>query len=101
MSRRPPGLDASRRPRDLLEGVAREQRLRRQPLQRDRRVRVHPTPARPGWMTWSRYGVVTGEVAQAGSAPGQSRTGDLSLRRRLLYPLSYWGEACVKLAEPA
>ncbi len=24
-------------------------------------------------------------------APGQSRTGDLSLRRRLLYPLSYWG----------
>lgn len=25
------------------------------------------------------------------SAPGQSRTGDLSLRRRLLYPLSYWG----------
>ncbi len=25
-------------------------------------------------------------------APGQSRTGDLSLRRRLLYPLSYWGE---------
>jgi hypothetical protein len=26
-----------------------------------------------------------------GSAPGQSRTGDLSLRRRLLYPLSYWG----------
>src|SRR5262249_48340220 len=26
-------------------------------------------------------------------APGQSRTGDLSLRRRLLYPLSYWGSA--------
>ena len=26
-------------------------------------------------------------------APGQSRTGDLSLRRRLLYPLSYWGGA--------
>src|SRR3954451_3547318 len=28
-----------------------------------------------------------------GGAPGQSRTGDLSLRRRLLYPLSYWGAA--------
>lgn len=27
-------------------------------------------------------------------APGQSRTGDLSLRRRLLYPLSYWGGTC-------
>src|SRR6476619_6526564 len=25
------------------------------------------------------------------SAPGRSRTCDLSLRRRLLYPLSYWG----------
>ncbi len=29
-----------------------------------------------------------------GGAPGQSRTGDLSLRRRLLYPLSYWGGTC-------
>ncbi len=27
------------------------------------------------------------------SAPGRSRTCDLSLRRRLLYPLSYWGGA--------
>ncbi|GAA4738473.1 hypothetical protein GCM10023350_23410 [Nocardioides endophyticus] len=27
------------------------------------------------------------------SAPGRSRTYDLSLRRRLLYPLSYWGLA--------
>ena len=27
------------------------------------------------------------------SAPGRSRTCDLSLRRRLLYPLSYWGRA--------
>ena len=30
-------------------------------------------------------------------APGQSRTGDLSLRRRLLYPLSYWGATCRRL----
>ncbi len=28
-------------------------------------------------------------------APGQSRTGDLSLRRRLLYPLSYWGRCAI------
>src|SRR5690349_106006 len=27
-------------------------------------------------------------------APGRSRTCDLSLRRRLLYPLSYWGRVC-------
>ena len=26
------------------------------------------------------------------SVPGRSRTGDLPLRRRLLYPLSYWDE---------
>ena len=31
-------------------------------------------------MTWINVG-----------APGRSRTCDLSLRRRLLYPLSYWG----------
>jgi hypothetical protein len=29
-------------------------------------------------------------------APGRSRTYDLSLRRRLLYPLSYWGIAVVR-----
>lgn len=31
-----------------------------------------------------------------GSAPGRSRTCDLSLRRRLLYPLSYWGSMRVR-----
>ena len=32
------------------------------------------------------------------SAPGRSRTCDLSLRRRLLYPLSYWGAGAVGVA---
>lgn len=26
-----------------------------------------------------------------GGTPGRNRTCDLSLRRRVLYPLSYWG----------
>ena len=40
------------------------------------------------WLT------VFDEGAVAGCAPGRSRTCDLSLRRRLLYPLSYWGGTC-------
>lgn len=36
---------------------------------------------------------LSGEVTRCVGAPGKSRTCDLSLRRRLLYPLSYWGVA--------
>ena len=59
----------------------------------------NPADGRPGHARprrWARTSSpasrrVASSSRRSSGAPGKSRTCDLSLRRRLLYPLSYWG----------